>query len=165
LNIRDAFLYGAGDGKIGEIVNGTADDGKKLKDKFFKQLPAVKRLVEQVAEVYSRTKTLKALDGNPYHIRSTHSALNTLLQGAGALVMKYYLVFLDRNLQQKFVAGKQFEFVLNVHDEVQIECDEDIAQEVAKICEATFGDVTDYLKFRIPLRGTADIGDSWAETH
>jgi DNA polymerase I-like protein with 3'-5' exonuclease and polymerase domains len=160
-----AFLYGAGDGKIGEIVNGTANDGKKLKDKFFKQLPAIKKLVEQVAEVYKKTGTLKALDGNPYHIRSSHSALNTLLQGAGALVMKYYLVFLDKNLQQRFKCGTHFEFVLNVHDEVQIECDEDIAEEVAKICEKTFDDVTEYLNFRIPLRGTADIGDSWAETH
>jgi DNA polymerase I len=160
-----AFLYGAGDGKIGSIIGGSADAGKKLKDKFFKKIPAIKSLVDQVAKVYSETGTLKALDGNPYHIRSSHSALNTLLQGAGALVMKYYLVFLDRNLQQKFTAGKQFEFVLNVHDEVQIECDESIAEEVARICEYTFDDVTKYLNFRIPLRGTADIGDSWAETH
>lgn len=160
-----AFLYGAGDAKIGSIIGGNAVEGKRLKDKFFRKIPAIKRLVDQVAEVYSKTGTLKALDGNPYHIRSSHSALNTLLQGAGALVMKYYLVFLDRNLQQKFTVGKQFEFVLNVHDEVQIECDENIAEEVARICEYTFDDVTNYLKFRIPLRGTADIGDSWAETH
>jgi len=160
-----AFLYGAGDGKIGEIVGGSAEDGKKLKEKFFKKLPAIRSLVELVAKVYKETGTLKAIDGNPYHIRSAHSALNTLLQGAGALVMKYYLIFLDRNLSVKFTAGKNYEFVLNVHDEVQIECDEDISKEVAQIAEATFDDVTKYLKFRIPLRGTASIGNTWAETH
>ena len=160
-----AFLYGAGDAKIGSIIDGSAEEGRKLKEKFFKQIPAIKRLVDAVAKAYKDNGTLKALDGNPYHIRSSHSALNTLLQGAGALVMKYYLVFLDRNLQKKFTCGKQYEFVLNVHDEVQIECDEDIAQDVARMAEEAFGDVTDYLKFRIPLRGTADIGDSWAETH
>lgn len=160
-----AFLYGAGDAKIGTIVGGTAEDGRRLKEKFFRQIPAIKRLVDAVAGVYKETGTLRALDGNPYHIRSSHSALNTLLQGAGALVMKYYLVFLDRNLAAKFETGKQYEFVLNIHDEVQIECDEDIAEQVAKVAETTFGDVTEYLNFRIPLRGTADIGNSWADTH
>lgn len=160
-----AFLYGAGDGKIGEIVKGTAEDGRKLKNRFFKMIPAIKKLIEAVQAAYTKHKTLKALDGNPFHIRSSHSALNTLLQGAGALVMKYYLIFLDRNLSLEFEAGSQYEFVLNVHDEVQIECDEDIAERVAEICEKSFDDVTEYLKFRIPLRGSAAIGDNWAETH
>lgn len=173
-----AFLYGAGDGKIGEIVNGTANDGARLKAKFFRQIPAIKKLVEQVTSVYAKTKTLKGLDGNPYHIRSSHSALNTLLQGAGALVMKYWLIFLDKNLQKEFTNSAtyknsswtestepQYEFVLNVHDEAQIECDEAIAERVAKIAEDSFNDVTEYLNFRIPIRGTADIGDTWAETH
>ena len=79
--------------------------------------------------------------------------------------LKYYLIFLDANLSERFETGKQYEFVLNVHDEVQIECDEDIAEDVARIAEASFDDVTKHLKFRIPLRGSADIGQSWAETH
>ena len=167
-----AFLYGAGDGKIGEIVNGDAEVGRKLKAKFLKSLPALQRLINKVEETYKSTGAIKALDGNLYHIRSSHSALNTLLQGAGALVMKYYLVFLDRNLSEVYtnsesgqMLGVEYEFVLNVHDEVQIECDERISKEVAKICEDTFDEVTEYLNFRIPLRGKADIGDSWAETH
>lgn len=161
-----AMMYGAGDVKLASVLGSeSADDGRRLRENFLRKTPAFKRLLEAVETQYKSNGTLKALDGNPYHIRSSHSALNTLLQGAGALVMKYYLVFLDRNLQQKFTAGKQFEFVLNVHDEVQIECDEGIAKEVARICEYTFDDVTKYLNFRIPLRGTADIGFSWAETH
>lgn len=160
-----AFLYGAGDEKIGTIVGGNATDGKRLKDKFFRQIPAIKKLVDQVAYVYKETKTLKALDGNPYYIRSSHSALNTLLQGAGALVMKYWLIFLDKNLSKEFEVGNQYEFVLNVHDEAQIECDEEIAERVAEIAEGSFNDVTKYLNFRIPIRGTADIGDNWSQTH
>ena len=160
-----AFLYGAGDGKIGQIINGSEVEGKKLKERFFKSTPAIKLLIDQVATVYKTTKTIKALDGTPYHIRSSHSALNTLLQGAGALVMKYYLIFLDRNLKAKYKSGEQYEFVLNVHDEVQIECDETIAKDVAAIAETSFDDVTNHLKFRIPIRGTAAIGKSWAETH
>lgn len=160
-----AFLYGAGDGKIGEIIGKGAEEGRVLKEKFFKKIPAIKRLVDAVALNYKKNGSLKALDGNPFHIRSAHSALNTLLQGAGALVMKYYLIFLDKNLQKKYVPGDQYEFILNVHDEVQIECSAEIAENVAEIAEASFSDVTDYLKFRVPLRGSAAIGDSWAETH
>jgi DNA polymerase-1 len=161
-----AFLYGAGDGKIGEIVGGTSDDGARLKAKFFRQIPAIKKLVDQVAKVYKNTKTLKALDGNPYFIRSNHSALNTLLQGAGALVMKYYNVFADRNFQKKgWIPGVNYEQILSVHDECQWEVDEDIAEEFAKEAERSFNDVTEYLNFRIPIRGTTDIGDNWSQTH
>ena len=160
-----AFLYGAGDAKIGTIVGGDAEDGKRLKEQFFRKIPAIKKLVDAVGATYKETKTLKALDGNPYHIRSAHSALNTLLQGAGALVMKYYLIALDEMLQASYTPGKEYEFVLNVHDEVQIECDENIAQDVATTAQNAFDVVTELLNFRIPLRGTAAIGDSWADTH
>lgn len=160
-----AFLYGAGDGKIGDIVKGNATDGKRLKEKFFKQIPAVKQLIDSVQSAVKERGTLKALDGNPYYIRSPHSALNTLLQGAGALVMKYWLIELDKNLQEKFTVGEQYEFVGNIHDEAQIECDEDIAEEVGKIASASFDDVTKLLDFRIPLRGSYAVGNNWYDTH
>lgn len=160
-----AFLYGAGDGKIGTIVGGDAKVGKQLKEKFFKQIPAIKKLVEEVQAVYKEQGTLKALDGNPFYIRSGHSALNTLLQGAGALVMKYWLIALDNNLSKKYTQGVQYEFVGNIHDEAQIECDEDIAEDVGKIAAASFDDVTELLNFRIPLRGSYDVGDNWYDTH
>jgi len=160
-----AFLYGAGDEKIGSIVGGSSKEGKKLKNKFFKQIPAIKQLVEAVKTKVDQQGYLKALDGNKYFIRSSHIALNTLLQGAGALVMKYYCVLLDKELQLLFKEGVDYEFIGNIHDEVQIECMEDIADLVAKICERTFDLVTEELNFRIPLRGSADIGDNWSETH
>lgn len=165
MNITDAFLYGAGDGKIGQIVGGTSSEGAKLKDKFFKQIPAIKQLVDGVQQRVKKAGFLKALDGNRFFIRSPHSALNTLLQGAGALVMKYYCVALDKELAKEFTTGVQYEFIGNIHDEVQIEVDEDIAERVAKIAEGAFDIVTKQLNFRIPLRGSADVGDTWAETH
>jgi len=161
-----AMMYGAGDVKLASVLGSDrAEDGRKLRQNFLRKTPAFKLLLDAVEGAYKKNGHLKALDKNPYHIRSSHSALNTLLQGAGALVMKYYLIFLDGNLAKKYKTGDQYEFVLNVHDEVQIECDEEIAEDVAKIAEASFDDVTKHLNFRIPLRGSADIGDSWAETH
>ena len=157
-----AFLYGAGVAKLGSITGGGAKEGSKLKKKFLKKLPALEKLIQAVQKAVKERGYLKALDGNKFFIRAEHSALNTLLQGCGALVMKYYLIFLDENLEK--YKGR-YEFVLNIHDEVQIEVDEEIAEEVAKIAESTFNDVTDYLDFRVPLRGEAKIGNSWKETH
>ena len=165
-----AFLYGAGDEKIGSIIGSDSKKGKKIKEEFFKKIPAIKQLLEAVQQSYKLNGYLKALDGNPYYIRSAHSALNTLLQGAGALVMKYYLIELDKNLEKVYTnsgnsSTPNYEFVLNVHDEVQIECDEGIAEEVARITKKTFEDITTLLNFRVPLRGNAVIGNSWADTH
>ncbi len=161
-----AFLYGAGDGKIGEIVDGTAKEGKALKAKFLKRIPAIAQLGDAVKDVVKSRGSLNAIDGNKHYIRSPHSALNVLLQGCGALVMKYYNVAADRNFQKRgWIPGIHYEQVGSIHDECQWEVDEGIAEEFARMAETSFDDVTEELSFRIPIRGSADIGDSWAETH
>lgn len=159
------FLYGAGAAKLGEIVGGGFKEGDKLKKRFLRKLPAIAKLGDAVVGAVKRTGTLKALDGNPYLIRSEHSALNVLLQGAGALVMKFWLIEYDKQLQKKYTPGKQYEFVLNIHDEAQVECDEDIAEDVGRIAEQAFLTVTEQLGFRIKLEGEAKIGDTWYDTH
>ena len=108
---------------------------------------------------------LKGLDGRILKVRSAHAALNVLLQSAGAVVMKQYLVMLDEKLQKEFKVGIDYEFVANIHDEVQIQVKEEYAQKVAHICVETFKDVTDFFKFRIRLDGEAKIGNNWKETH
>jgi len=160
-----ALCYGAGAEKLGSIIGGNAKEGNKIKSRFYKRIPALKELTDGVVDAVKKKGYIKALDGNPYFIRSEHSALNTLLQGAGALVMKYWLIFVDRNLSAKYKTGVQYEFILNVHDEAQVECDEEIAEDVAKVMSDSFAEVTDYLKFRLPIRGSAAIGDNWADTH
>lgn len=157
------LLYGAGDAKIGEIIKGTPEQGRRLKQSFFKAVPAYKRLLERVDEKYKQSKTLLALDGNRYFIRSSHSALNTLLQGAGALIAKMWLVVTDEELQKKYKG--RYEFVLNVHDEYQIECDEDIAEDVASICEQASIEAGKRLKIRMPINSEAEVGNNWYDTH
>jgi len=159
------FLYGAGAVKLGEIVGGGFKEGDRLKKRFLRKLPAIAKLGEAVVAAVKKTGTLKALDGNRYYIRSEHSALNVLLQGAGALVMKFWLIEYDKQLQKKWTPGKEYEFVLNIHDEAQVECDEDIAQEVGKIATQAFLTITKDIGFRIDLEGESKIGDTWYDTH
>src|SRR5690606_15617618 len=83
-----AWLYGAGDEKIGQIIGKDAKAGRKLREKFLQQIPALAKLKGAVERTVRERGYLKGLDGRQLRIRSSHAALNTLLQSAGALVMK-----------------------------------------------------------------------------
>lgn len=161
-----ALCYGAGAEKLGTIIGGSAKEGNKIKSRFFKKIPALKGLTDGVSEAVKVNGHLKALDGNKYFIRSEHSALNTLLQGAGALVIKYWnCEIYDKALERGWEFGKHYAQVLSVHDEAQWEVLEEIAEEFAKLAEDSFLTVTDKIKFRVPLRGNSKIGNNWSETH
>lgn len=159
-----AFLYGAGDEKIGSIVGSGREAGKFLKSKFLKTLPALGSLVKMVKAAANKGY-IKGLDGRNLKIRSEHAALNTLLQSAGAIVMKFALVEADRLLQQKFTSGVDYEFVGNIHDEMQLECREEIAEEVGSIIVTAIENATEHFDFKCPLTGDYQVGDSWAKTH
>ena len=156
-----AFLYGAGPAKIGEIVNGGYSEGQKLMSAFLKNTPALARLRERVAK-FAETGTLPGLDGRRLRVRSQHAALNTLLQGAGAIVMKQALVVLCDTLD---ALGIPYKLVANVHDEFQIETPEHFAKAVGKQAVKAIQEAGDQLKLRCPLDGEFNIGNNWAETH
>ena len=161
-----AFLYGAGDAKIGSIIGKGPAAGRALKKRFLEGLPALGRLVKGVKEAAKKRGYLRGLDGRLLHVRSDHAALNTLLQSAGALVMKKALVILDAELQRAgFVPGRHYEFVANIHDEWQIECDEEIAEIVGLAAKNAIRAAGDAFGFRCPLDGEFKIGANWAETH
>lgn len=163
-----AFLYGAGDEKIGSIVGKGADAGKKLKARFLAKTPALKKLKDAVTEAAKRGY-LVGLDGRHLHVRSAHAALNTLLQSAGALVCKKWLVILEENLQAlglKHGWDGDYAFSAWVHDEVQIACrDAEIAQQVAAEATKAVTLAGEYFGFRCPLAGDAKVGASWKDTH
>jgi DNA polymerase I-like protein with 3'-5' exonuclease and polymerase domains len=156
-----AFLYGAGDAKIGSIVGGSARDGTKLKAKFLAQTPALAKLLERVGRQAAKG-WVPGLDGRRIWVRSEHAALNSLLQGAGAIVMKKALVIFD----DKRKANKwPVKYVANVHDEAQLECPKDIAEEVGKAFRQSIIEAGEFYKLRCPLDGEYKIGRNWRETH
>lgn len=167
-----AFIYGSGDFNLGCIlgVTGTKGQitaaGKKSRMKFLAALPALKKLTEKVQLKARAVGRLKGLDGRILTVRSAHSALNTLLQSAGAIQMKRALVILDNELQALgLIPGVHYEFVANVHDEWQIEVDEDKADLVGRTAANAIRLAGEYYNFRCPLAGNYDIGGNWAETH
>ena len=156
-----AFLYGAGDGKIGEIVEGTSSDGKRLKKDFLANTPALKDLRDRITKL-SEQGTIEGLDGRKLHIRSSHAALNTLLQSAGAIVMKRALVLLDAYAKSYNI---DYRFVGNIHDEIQTEVIEEKAGLFGSLAVGSIIEAGTYYEMNCPLDAEYKVGDTWAETH
>jgi DNA polymerase I-like protein with 3'-5' exonuclease and polymerase domains len=157
-----AFLYGAGSAKIGSVVGGSAKEGQKLIDSFLRNTPKLKALREKVARIYAKEGWLPGLDGRKLLVRAEHSALNTLLQGAGAIVMKQAVVILHKKLRQSKI---DFKIVANVHDEWQIEVEESRAEEAGQLGKQAIKEAGVVLNMRCPLDGEYKVGNSWKETH
>ena len=156
-----AFLYGAGDAKIGTIVGGTARDGRTLKQRFLRNTPALESLRERTARAAGRGY-LTGLDGRRLRVRSEHSALNTLLQAAGAIVMKQALVTLDDYAK---LWNINYKFVGNIHDEVQSEVVAEQAEKFGWLAVECLKAAGISFELRCPLDGEYKVGSTWAETH
>jgi DNA polymerase I-like protein with 3'-5' exonuclease and polymerase domains len=156
-----AFLYGAGPAKIGAIVGGGAEEGQKIIKKFLRATPALESLRERVADIAVKGR-VPGLDGRKIWVRSEHAALNSLLQGAGAIVMKKALVLLADKIKDNKWDAK---FVANVHDEWQIEVTKAHADEVGRAARQSIIEAGEHFKLRCPLDGEYKIGQNWAETH
>jgi len=156
-----ALMYGAGDEKLGSVVGGGTADGKRARQYFFDNKPTFKSLRDRVQRA-SAKNYLKGLDGRKLYVRNQHSALNTLLQGAGAIVMKQALVMLDDVLR---LNAMDYKFVANIHDEWQIEVPKDKADFIGNFAVDSIVKAGTHFNLRCPLDGEYKIGDNWSETH
>lgn len=193
------FLYGSGDEKTGRIVfdiilrckaaglpyaellqkffagneSPSSDDlkaaGSKLKTNFMKKLPALGKLIKAVKAAAKEKRFLKGLDGRSIHIRSLHSCLNALLQGAGALVCKYWLIVLEEKLQAlglKHGWDGDYAFCAWSHDECQVACrTQEVADLIAKVAPEMVTVAGEFFNFRCRLNGESKVGLTWADTH
>ena len=153
--------YGAGDSKIGSIVGGTAKNGKVLKEAFLSKTPALRTLIAFVANIAS-SGSVPGLDGRRIIVRSEHAALNSLLQSAGAIVMKKALVLFDEKIRKNKWPVK---IVANVHDEIQWETKEIYAKITGEAAVQSIVEAGQFYKLRCPLNGEFKYGKSWRETH
>ena len=156
-----AFLYGAGPAKIGSVVGGSASDGRNLIAKFLKNMPALNKLRKDIGAV-AASGTIRGLDGRMLHIRHEHAALNTLLQGAGAVVCKRWLVEMDRMIWEH---GLDAKLVASVHDEYQFEVAKPDIESFTKITKEAMYTTQKILDFKCDLDSDFKVGNNWAETH
>ena len=156
-----AFMYGAGAAKIGKIVGGNKEHGQELIDKFLSNMPALKRVRNGVQRAAERGM-IRGVDGRHLYIRSPHSALNTLIQGAGASICKDWLINMIQRISKKGIDAR---LVASIHDEYQFEVAKKDMNQFGMITRDAIKDTELKLKFNCPLDSTWSHGNTWAETH
>jgi len=189
------FLYGAGDEKLGKIVGKDSAEGKRLREKFLKAVPAIKNLRDAIehtlitssswvggnnvvrwrkryhpqCKTLDITHSLVGLDGRPVYVRSPHSALNTLLQSAGALICKAWVVETEKSMREAgYKHGWDGDFALMawVHDEIQVACrTKEIAEDAVRIAQESIRRVQKFFNFNCQLDTEGKIGRTWMDCH
>ena len=156
-----AFIYGAGDEKLGAICGGSRNYGKAIKSRFLRRTPALANFRKRVDKATGKG-WLKGIDGRKLRIRNRHSALNTLIQGGGAIVMKKALILLEEQVSKHKLNARP---VANVHDEFQYEVLETQAEDFGNLAVDSIINAGKELGIRCPLNGEYKYGNNWQETH
>ena len=156
-----ALLYGAGDAKLGSVAGGSRATGEGLKKRFMSNLPAFADLKTRVAREAAQG-WIRGLDGRRLTVRSEHAALNTLLQSAGAIVMKQALILLDK---YGILWGLDYKIVGNIHDEVQSEVKAKDAEKFGRLAVSCLEAAGLHFNLNCKLAGEYKIGTTWSETH
>tara|TARA_B110000858_G_scaffold109319_2_gene124943 strand:- start:5882 stop:7657 length:1776 start_codon:yes stop_codon:yes gene_type:complete len=158
------FLYGAGNAKVGEIIGKSAQAGGKIKQQFLNSLPALKQTIDMAKHEFNRNGCVALPDGRRVPVRSEHRALNTKLQGDGAIISKLWLVLAERMCIERF-GPDVVKFMAWVHDEIQTACPADIADEVGATLVEAANVAGTKLNFRVPIDAEYDVGEDWSCTH
>ena len=168
-----SYLYGGGDEKVGSIVAPEANVqqqkkiGADLKAKFLKGLPALNQVQKDIKKSIRSNGYLVGLDGRRLHVRSPHAALNTLLQSAGAIISKYWLVQIDDDLADcGYEDGwKDYASLLYMHDERNLAVRNGLEDQFASIMVKAANKVQGTLDFNLVIDAQAKIGMNWYECH
>ena len=170
--ITYAFIYGAGDAKLGHSLSPELSDAQKktlggeLRRKFLDAIPGLEPLIDAVKLKVRSAGRLRGLDGRPIFCRAEHASLNYLLQSAGAILSKRWVVIGQQQLNE---AGLTYDIDYTrcayVHDEVQLSVVPQEVDRVKHILEISAPLAGQYYNFRVPITASADSGANWANTH
>lgn len=176
-NIYYAAMYGAGDAKIASTAGLPEKRGKEISEKFWNANEGTKKLkdkLEQYWQTKGQSKYLPAIDGRILCTRKKSALLNTIFQSCGGIAMDYACCFLDvwlggikwENRKPYYLyKGYIVRRIGYMHDEVEFECEEPIAYEVAKMIEKAIEKAGQYLKLNVELAGEGKVGKNWKEVH
>lgn len=164
-----AFLYGAGDANLGNQLGGDKTTGAEARARFLAECPCIPVLIEWVQEFAGKNGWVPGLDGRKLLMRkeddgtvAVRKALNTLLQAAGSIVMKFGLCFMDNWIKRGKLRAKQ---VIFYHDEIQFTCHRDDMEKLRGYVDDFARVAGEYLKMECPLASDSMLGSSWFRTH
>ena len=156
-----ATLYGASSAKISKVIGCSQKDGAKIISNFCKAVPAYEKLKAKVERLAEKGR-LPGLCGYQLTVRSAHSSLNTLLQSAGAIIAKQWLVQIKKNLKKE---GIPYKLVAWIHDEVQIETPKEYGDRVGEVVVHSAKEAGEILQFRCPVGAEYGVAENWAGSH
>ena len=170
--ITYAFIYGAGDAKLGHSLRPELSDAQKkalgaeLRRKFLDAIPGLEPLIDAVKQKVRASGRLRGLDGRPIFCKAEHASLNYLLQSCGAILSKRFVVIGQELLDD---AGLTYDVDYTrcayIHDEVQLSVVPSEVDRVKALLEASAPLAGQYYNFRVPITAAADHGENWADTH
>jgi DNA polymerase-1 len=161
-----AWLYGAGDEKLGRIVGSNRVMGARIRKALRTKIDGMSPLLSSLEEAVKLRGHIISLDKRRVGLRKSHAALNTLLQSAGAVVMRWQPYFLKRRLEEAGIRwGTDYIPHLHVHDELQGSLRPQYMDAFRDAFTRGFEDTRAELGLRVPLRCEVKFGKNWAETH
>lgn len=173
-----AILYGAAGPKVASTLGIPESKGQAALEAFWEANPGTAELKKNLESYWEKTgqkKYLPAIDGRILLTRKKSALLNTIFQSCGGIAMDYACCFLDSwlgglhwdELRRPYYKYKGY-IVRRIgyfHDEVEFECSEDVAEEVAGLIEKAISKAGQFLKIKVPLEGEGKVGKNWKEVH
>ena len=162
-----AFLYGAGDEKIGHSYDkqlsssAAKKKGKEIRTAYIEAIDGLDKLLEAIKKASERGH-IKALDGRKIIVDSPHKALNYCLQGNSAILAKKWMLINQDTIKQTQLCCSQLAFV---HDELQFECDPAHANDLCSSLVYSAKAAGEAYNLRVEIDAEATIGNNWSETH
>ena len=169
--VNFGIVYGISAYSLAQDIGVWPSEAKAYMDAYLDKYHGVrdymKSIVDQAREdgyvstLYGRRRSLPELKSSNFNTRSfgEREALNMPIQGTAADIIKLAMVNVARRLKEEDLRAK---LILQVHDELIVECPEDEAERVQEILKTEMEHTAD---LAVPLTVDAHIGHSWAEAH
>jgi DNA polymerase I-like protein with 3'-5' exonuclease and polymerase domains len=180
-NVMYCLLFGGGDGKLAKTAKKPVGSGANLRDRLYRGLEGLGELVEMLTKEWRKTARqrynpkfnrmeyfdgfITGLDGRPIKVPFEHQLLVYLLQSDEAIMMTKAYNKMCADLNNKYVHGVDYGVVCWYHDEYTVECREEIAEDVKKICEGAIPWAGEFYKISCPHLGQGAIGKNWYSIH
>ena len=169
--VNFGIIYGISAFGLAKDLNISAKAAKSYIDRYFETYGEVKEYVEKnvakakeqgyVTTLYGRRREIKELKSSNYAVRSfgERAAMNMPLQGTAADIVKIAMIRVFNRLKKE---GLKARLVLQVHDELVVDCPED---EEMKVKEILKYEMENAATLSVPLEAEVGVGRSWFDAH
>ena len=169
--VNFGIVYGISPFSLSQDIHVSVAQAKSYMEKYFAHYAGVRAYMDGVVEqgksqgyvstLYGRRRWLPELKSSNFNTRSfgERVALNMPIQGTAADIIKLAMIRVEHRLAQE---GLQAQLVLQVHDELIVECPQAEADTVARLLTQEMEGVA---QLAVPLTAEAKVGQTWAEAH